>query len=337
MIREAIDQLVNGRDLSMEQAVQVMEEIMTGEATPSQLGAFLTALRIKGETIDEVAGMAQVMRAKALQVVYPEPVMDVVGTGGDVAGTFNFSTAAAFVLAGGGVKVAKHGNRAISSQAGAADVLEALGVKLELTPEQVAACIDQAGIGFMFAPSFHPAMRFAGPTRREIGIRTVFNILGPLTNPAGATHELCGVAVEPLAPKMAGVFDKLGAAHVLVVRGSDGLDEISLCGPTQVWELQGGKVSEYTVTPEQFGLKSVTATAIKGGTAQDNAEMMRAIFSGKSGPILDMTLLNAGAAFLAADKVGGIADGIKLAAEVVASGEPRRRIEALARVSSSFA
>jgi len=336
MIRESIDQLVNGRDLSMEQTAQVMEEIMTGEATPSQLGAFLTALRIKGETIDEVAGMAQVMRAKALQVHHPGPLTDVVGTGGDVAGTFNFSTAAAFVVAAAGGKVAKHGNRAISSQAGAADTLEALGVKLELTPEQVAACIDQAGIGFMFAPAFHPAMRFAAPTRREIGIRTVFNILGPLTNPASATHELCGVAVEPLAPKMAGVLQRLGATHVLVVRGTDGLDEISLCAPTQVWELKDGAVKEYSVTPEEFGFTRAPAAAIKGGTGADNADTLRRLFSGEVGPIRDMTLLNAGAALVAADLAASIPDGIKRAAQVIDSGEALRRVEKLAAVSSSF-
>jgi anthranilate phosphoribosyltransferase len=336
MIRESIDQLVNQRDLTLEQAAQVMEEIMTGEATPAQLGAFLTALRVKGETVDEVAGMAQVMRAKANQVKYPGPLTDVVGTGGDVAGTFNFSTAAAFVLAGAGVKVAKHGNRAISSQAGAGDVLEALGVKLELTPEQVAQCIGEVGIGFMFAPAFHPAMRFAAGPRREIGIRTVFNILGPLTNPASATHELCGVAVEPLAPKMAGVLQRLGATHVLVVRGADGLDEISLCAPTQVWELKAGAITEYTVTPEEFGFQRVGLAAIKGGTGQDNAATMRRLFQGEPGPIRDMTLLNAGAAFVAADRTATIKDGIALAAETVVSGEPLRCIEKLAQLSSSF-
>jgi len=337
MIREAIDQLVNGRDLAMEQAVQVMEEIMTGEATPAQLGAFLTALRIKGETVEEVAGMAQVMRAKANQVHHPGPLVDVVGTGGDSAGTFNFSTAAAFVVAGAGAKVAKHGNRAISSKAGAADTLEALGVKLELTPEQVSACIDQAGMGFMFAPAFHPAMRFAGPARREIGIRTVFNILGPLTNPASATHELCGVAVEPLASKMAGVLQRLGAVHVLVVRGTDGLDEISICAPTQVWELKDGAVREYSVMPEEFGLTRHPLQSVQGGTADENAGTLRALFSGAQGPIRDMTVLNAGAALVAADLAASIKEGMVTAAHVIDSGEALRRVELLAKVSSSFA
>src|SRR5689334_16997097 len=258
MIREAIVHLVAGQSLSETEAAAAMEEIMTGQATPSQLGAFLTALRLKGETVDEVTGLARVMREQAVHVPLAAHIhaVDTCGTGGDASGTFNVSTAAGLVVAALGQPVAKHGNRAASSRCGSADVLEALGVKLELGPEQVAACVERVGFGFMFAPTYHPAMRHVGPTRREIGIRTVFNILGPLTNPAGARYQMLGVADPKLLRLMGEVLLRLGCERALIVHGSDGLDEISLSAPTQVVEVRGdsGTLVEYTLTPAELGL-----------------------------------------------------------------------------------
>ncbi|MCH9039948.1 MAG: anthranilate phosphoribosyltransferase, partial [Chloroflexi bacterium] len=255
MIREAIDAVVGGRSLTVEEASQAMQEIMTGEATPAQFGAFVTALRMKGETVDEITGMAQVMREKSLHVKVDGALVDTCGTGGDASGTFNISTTAAFVVAGAGVKVAKHGNRAMSGACGSADVLEGIGGKIDLGPEGVERCLDETGFGFMFAQTFHPSMRFAAGPRREIGIRTVFNILGPLTNPAGAKSQVIGVADPSMAEKMAQVLARLGSTHALVVHGGDGLDEISLDGPTRVWEMQNGTVSEMSVSPDDVGME----------------------------------------------------------------------------------
>ena len=335
MIQEAIGQLVAGQALSQAQAAQVMDEIMSGEATPAQFGAFVTALRIKGETADEIAGMAQGMRDKSNRVEYTSALVDTCGTGGDASGSFNVSTAAAFVIAASGLRVAKHGNRAITSQSGSADVLEALGVKLELTPEQVRRCIDEASIGFMFAPAFHPAMRFAAGPRREIGIRTVFNILGPLTNPAGATHQLLGVADSSLGRMMAEVLLRLGSVHVLVVHGADKVDEMSICAPTQIWELYEGNIHEYTVTPEDVGLTRAASGSVKGGTAQENAATLRAILGGQqSGPILDMVLLNAAGALVAGNKVVGLPKAVEAARELVSNGSALKRVDDLVRVSN---
>jgi len=336
MIREAIELLVQTRDLSGDQAARVMDEVMTGEATPAQIGAFLTALRIKGETATEIAGMARVMRDKAHRVHYNEALVDTCGTGGDASGSFNVSTAAAFVAAAGGLKVAKHGNRAMSSQCGSADVLEALGVKLELAPEMVRHCIDEAGIGFMFAPAFHPAMRFAAGPRREIGIRTVFNILGPLTNPAGATHQVLGVADASVAAKMAQVLQQLGSAHALVVHGEDGLDELSISSPTQVWELRDGAVREYRVAPEDVGLQRAPREAITGGTATENAATLRALLSGSDGPLRAMVALNAGAALLAGDRAPDLAGGVATALRLMSDGSGLARVDALIKASNSF-
>ena len=335
MIQEAIGQLVAGQALSQAQAAQVMDEIMSGEATPAQFGAFVTALRIKGETADEIAGMAQGMRDKSNRVEYASALVDTCGTGGDASGSFNVSTAAAFVIAASGLRVAKHGNRAMTSQSGSADVLEALGVKLELTPEQVRRCIDEAGIGFMFAPAFHPAMRFAAGPRREIGIRTVFNILGPLTNPAGATHQLLGVADPSLGRMMAEVLLRLGSVHVLVVHGADKVDEMSICAPTQIWELYEGNVHEYTVTPEDVGLTRAASGSVNGGTAQENAATLRAVLGGQqSGPILDMVLLNAAGALVAGNKVVGLPKAVEAARELVSNGSALKRVDDLVRVSN---
>ena len=333
MIREAIDAVVSGRSLSMEEAAGVTREIMEGEATPSQLGAFLTALRLKGDSIQEIAGMASVMREKALRVNVDGPLVDSVGTGGDGKNTFNISTAAAFVAAGAGLKVAKHGNRAASGSCGAADVLEALGVKIELSPEGVERCIREAGIGFMFAPAFHPAMRHAAPVRREIGIRTVFNILGPLTNPAGAQSLLLGVASPELGETMAQVLLLLGIHHALVVHGDGGLDEISTSGDTEVWEVAEQKVRRWTVRVEETGLPRSSIEEIRGGSKEENAAAMRRIFQGEPGPIRDVVLLNSAGVLLAGDLVETISQGVQRAAQVVDSGAALAKLDALVEVS----
>ena len=265
MIQQSIGRVVEGQSLGLEEAAQVMEEIMGGDATPAQFGAFVTALRLKGETPDEIAGMARVMREKALRVSVDGALVDTCGTGGDGSGAFNVSTTAAFVAAGAGAKVAKHGNRAMSGACGSADVLEALGVKIDLSPEGVARCLDEVGFGFMFAQRYHPSMRFAAGPRREIGIRTVFNILGPLTNPAGATRHLLGVADPSVGENMARVLGRLGSERALVVHGLDGMDEITLSDETQVWELRDGSVSSYRVSPEDFGLPRSGEERHRGG------------------------------------------------------------------------
>ncbi len=337
MIREAISMLVEGKSLSTDQAAQVMNEIMEGEVTPAQFGAFVTALRLKGETVEEIAGLVKVMRAKAIPVLIKEPVIDVVGTGGDGKNTFNISTAAAFVVAGAGLKVAKHGNRAASSQSGAADVLEALGVKFDLNAEQVQKSVEEVGIGFMFAPAFHPAMKYAGPPRREIGIRTVFNIIGPLTNPAGARTYLLGVAETSLVEKLALVLQSLDCEHALVVHGEDGLDEITLTGKSQVCELKDGKIHTYTIDPGDFGLVKASLDALKGGTAEENATLLRDILSGKKGPQRDIVILNAAAALVAGNKAESVEEGIKMAMDAVDKGQALDKLKWLVEFSQSFA
>ncbi|HEV7128963.1 MAG TPA: anthranilate phosphoribosyltransferase [Ktedonobacterales bacterium] len=334
MIREAIAQVVAGGTLSEAEAAAAMEEIMSGTATPSQLGAFLTALRLKGETVDEVAGLARVMRAKALHVPLPANLkaVDTCGTGGDGAGTFNVSTAAGFVVAAAGQPVAKHGNRAATSRCGSADVLEALGVKLELGPEQVAHCVTGVGFGFMFAPAYHPAMRHVGPTRREIGIRTVFNILGPLTNPAGASYQVLGVADKALVRLMGEALLKLGCQRALVVHGADGVDEISLSAPTQVCEVRGdtGDLLDYTITPETFGMTTHAGAEVRGGDAAQNAALLRAVLAGQqTGAPADMVALNAGAALFITGHAATLGEGAKQAQSLLASGRALRTLDAL--------
>ena len=333
MIREAIEAVVSGRSLSFEEATTVMREIMEGESTPAQLGAFLTGLRLKGETPPEIAGMATVMREKALKVNVPGPLVDTCGTGGDGKGTFNISTAAAFVAAGAGLKVAKHGNRAASGSCGSADVLEALGVKIDLPPEGVERCINEVGIGFMFAPLFHPAMRYAAPVRREIGIRTVFNILGPLTNPAGAQSQLLGVAYPELGPPMAEVLRLLGVYHAIIIHGEGGLDELTLSGSTTGWEVRDGEINTWTVSIEDTGLPRASIEDLRGGSKDQNAATMRWVFRDQRGPIRDVVLLNSGAVLLAGDRVSTLRQGIDMAAEVIDSGEALRKLEALAELS----
>ena len=333
MIRESIDTVVSGQSLSMEDASLVMREIMEGEATPAQLGAFLTALALKGETTQEIAGMAKVMREMALQVKVDGELIDTVGTGGDGKNTFNISTATAFVAAGAGLKVAKHGNRAASGSCGSADVLEALGVQIELSPEAVAQCVNEVGVGFMFAPVFHPAMRYAGPVRREIGIRTVFNILGPLTNPAGAQTQLLGVAFPELGGIMAEVLGFLGSHHAMIVHGHGGLDEISLSGDTSVWEVRGGEVEEWTLHVEDTGLPETPIEAIRGGTKEENAATMRRLFQGEHGPIRDMVLLNSAGVLMVGDKAESIRKGVEMSAGIIDSGAALAKLDQMIEVT----
>ena len=333
MIRESIDTVVSGQSLSMEDASTVMREIMEGEATAAQLGAFLTALALKGETTQEIAGMARVMREMALQVKVDGELIDTVGTGGDGKNTFNISTATAFVAAGAGLKVAKHGNRAASGSCGSADVLESLGVQIELSPEAVARCVNEVGVGFMFAPAFHPAMRYAGPVRREIRIRTVFNILGPLTNPAGAQTQLLGVAFTELGGIMAEVLGLLGSHHSMIVHGHGGLDEISLSGNTSVWEVRGGQVEEWTLRVEDTGLPETPIEAIRGGTKEENAATMRKVFQGNLGPVRDMVLLNSAGVLMVGDKVESIRQGVEMSAGIIDNGTALAKLDQMIEVT----
>ena len=332
-IREAINIVVSGNDLLMDDAASVMRQIMSGEATQAQLGSLLTALRLKGETNEEIAGMATIMREFSLRVNVDGMAVDSVGTGGDGLNTFNISTAAAFVAAGAGLKVAKHGNRAASGTCGSADVLEELGVKIELSPEGVERCIRESGIGFMFAQAFHPSMRHAGPVRREIGIRTVFNILGPLTNPAGAQSMLVGVAFPDLGEKMASVLNLLDTHHSIVVYGDGGLDEMTLAGNTAVWEVAGGKVSNWTLSVADTGLPITPIEAVRGGDKAANAATMRALLRGEGGPVRDYVLLNGAGVLLAGDLVTNIRDGVELAAQTIDSGAAKACMESMIEAS----
>jgi anthranilate phosphoribosyltransferase len=335
-IRQAIDRLVNRTDLSEAETVNVMNQIMTGEATPLQVAAVLTALRMKGETVDEITGAARVMREKAHRVdVGGKTVLDTCGTGGDQKGTFNISTTAAFVLAGAGVPVAKHGNRSVSSQSGSADVLGALGVKVDAPKARVEECIAKIDIGFLFAPLLHEAMKYAVQPRRDIGIRTIFNILGPLTNPAMATHQLIGIYSRELVGVIAHVLKNLGSARAMVVHGLEGLDEVSLCGPTQVAELRNGEVREYTVEPEQFGLKRCRLEELHGGNAAQSAIIVRGVLDGKQGPARDVVLLNSGAALYVSGRAATIADGVRLAAESIDSSKARQKLEQLVAMTNA--
>ena len=337
MIKEAIASLALGHPLTFEEAARVMEEIMTGEATPAQFAAFVTALRIKGETVDEIAGLASVMRAKATPVPVTGPVIDTCGTGGDGSFTFNISTAAAFIAAGAGLKVAKHGNRAMSSKCGSADVLEALGVKIDLGAEAVARCLDTVGIGFMFAPTFHPAMKYAAAPRRELGIRTVFNILGPLTNPAGAEYQVLGVPNKELGEKIASALYRLGTKHSLVVHGTDGMDEISIGGETLVWDVTEDGVSPlYKICPEDFGFERTSMAAIKGGTPDENAELVRRILNGERGPKRGIVVMNAAAALVAGNQAPDFKEGAHIAEKVIDSGQAQAKLEELINFSQNI-
>lgn len=329
MIREAISAAAAGESLSLADAVSVMRAIMEGAVTPAQLGAYLTALSLKGETPEEIAGFATVMREKSLRVNFAGPAIDTCGTGGDRKGTFNISTAAAFVVAGAGLAVAKHGNRAASGDCGSADVLEALGVRIELPPDAVERCLREIGIGFMFAPAYHPAMRYAAPVRREIGIRTVFNILGPMTNPAGVAGQLIGVGYPEAAAKMAEVLRLLGCQHAIIVHSDDGMDELSLGSDTAGWEVVNDAVRPYAVRPRELGLPFATPDDLRGGSPAENADTMRRILSGGSGPLRDAVILNAGAALVAGDRAPTLAAGIEQAQASIDGGQAAAKLDAL--------
>ena len=326
-VREAIAQVVNGRNLSEDEMAAVMTEIMDGQATPAQIGSLLTALHIKGETVAEIAGAARVMRALATRVHAASSVLDTCGTGGDGRHTFNISTAAAFVAAAAGLNVAKHGNRAMSGAVGGADVLETLGAQVELTAAQVEHCLREVRFGFLLAPAFHRAMRHALGPRREIGIRTMFNVLGPLTNPAGARHQLLGVFAQQWVTPLAEALGRLGSVHALVVHGEDGLDEISLTAPTAMAEWRNGSVRTATLTPEEFGFVRCSLADLQVKSAQESADIIRSIFTGTRGPQRDIVLLNAGAALYAGDAVPSIAVGVERARMAIDKGTATRTLE----------
>jgi len=336
MIKEALSKIVSRSDLTLAEAREVMREIMRGEATQSQIGAFLTALRMKGETVDEIAGCAQAMRESAIPVKpNRNQLVDTCGTGGDGSGTFNISTTVAFVAAGAGLAVAKHGNRSVSSRCGSADLLQALGVNLELTPEQVAQCIDEVGIGFLFAPKLHPAMKYALAPRQEIGLRTIFNILGPLSNPAQTKRQLLGVYHSDLTELMAEVLLALGAEHAFVVHGADALDELSVTGQNKISRLHNGHIETYYLDPQDLGLPRAKLSDLAGGSVEDNAAITRALLAGGNGPKRDVILLNAAAVLIAGGKASSFSEGLKLAAEAIDNGSAQRKLYQLIEFSQS--
>ena len=332
---QTISTLLAGNDLDEDQAASAMTEIMDGIATPVQIAGFVIALRAKGETTDELVGLVKTMRAFSEKIDVTGEVLDTCGTGGDRTGTFNVSTAAALVCAGAGAKVAKHGNRAASSRCGSADVLEALGVRIDLPPEAVAACIEAAGIGFCFAPVFHPAMRHAGVPRRELGVATIFNFLGPLTNPAGATRQALGVSDPRMVDLMVEALGRLGSTRVLAFHGAGGLDELSTAGPSYVVELNEGEIIRWTIDPNDLGLDPAPIDAIAGGTADENAAMIRAVLDGEPGPKRDVVVLNAAAGLLAAGKADDMKAGLAAANDAIASGAARSALDRLIEVSTS--
>ena len=328
-----IGKVAGGEALSVEEAREAFDVIMSGAATPSQIGGFLMALRVRGETVAEITGAVTTMRAKMLPVEAPEDAIDIVGTGGDASGTHNISTCAALVVAACGVPVAKHGNRALSSKSGAADVLSALGVNIDIGPEKIAECIRKAGVGFMFAPAHHSAMKHVGPTRVELGTRTIFNLLGPLSNPASTRRQVIGVFAPQWVEPLAHVMNNLGAERVWVCHG-DGLDEITTTGETRVAELKDGKVRTFTVKPEDAGLKRARRADLLGGSAEDNADAIRKLLAGEKGPFRDVVLLNAAAALVVAGKAGSLKDGVKQAADAIDKGAGRAVLDRLVAVSN---
>jgi anthranilate phosphoribosyltransferase len=337
-MQQAIRAVIERHDLSRDEMQSVMRTIMTGEATPAQIGGFLVGLRMKGETIDEITAAALVMRELATKVtVSGAHVVDIVGTGGDGAHTFNISTASCFVVAAAGGRVAKHGNRSVSSKSGSADVLEAAGVNLDISPEQVARCVNEIGVGFMFAPKHHGAMKHAIGPRREMGVRTIFNVLGPLTNPAGAPNQVLGVFSRELVEPLARVLANLSSRHVLVVHSDDGMDEISIGAPTFVAELKDGKVSSYAIRPEDFGLSRADVSALRVDNAAESLEVIKGVLENKPGPARDIVTLNAGAALYVADLADTLASGVTKAAEIIAGGAARQKLDALAAMTKSFA
>jgi anthranilate phosphoribosyltransferase len=329
-----IAKAATGAALTRDEAARGFDTMMSGEATPSQMGGLLMALRVRGETVEEITGAVTAMREKMLRVVAPPDAVDVVGTGGDASGSFNISTCAAFIVAGAGVPVAKHGNRALSSRSGAADVLSALGVKIELTPEAIARCISEAGIGFMFAPAHHPAMKNVGPTRVELGTRTIFNLLGPLSNPAGVKRQMVGVFSRQWVEPLAQVLKNLGAESVWVVHGSDGLDEITTSGPTYVAALENGAVRSFEIAPEDVGLKRVKPEALRGGDAAHNAQALADVLKGKPGAFRDIAVLNAAAGLVVAGKAKDLKEAATLADKSISSGEAEGRLQRLVSISN---
>lgn len=327
--------ILSGASLERDQAAWAMERIMAGEAAPSQIGAFLVGLRAKGESVEEMIGLVETMRAFSQKVEVDYPVVDTCGTGGDRSGSINVSTMAAMVVAGAGAKVAKHGNRAMSSSCGSADVLEALGVKVDLGPEGVKRCLDEANVGFCFAPIFHPSMRHAGPIRKELGVPTVFNFLGPLTNPAGARFQALGVSDRSMAPRMLEVLAALGSERVLVFRGLDGLDELSTTGPSDLWELERGDTRQSVIDPLDYGIPRAAASALAGGDAENNARVAQEVLDGREGPDREVVVLNSAAGIIAAGLAGGFEEGVALAKESLDSGRARSALNRLAEVSNA--
>jgi anthranilate phosphoribosyltransferase len=336
-MKDMIGRVAGGEELSQEDAETAFDIMMSGEATPSQIGGFLMALRVRGETVDEITGAARTMRSKMTRVDAPADAIDIVGTGGDGAGTYNISTAAAFVVAACGVPVAKHGNRALSSKSGAADVLMALGVNIDIGPEAIGRCISEVGLGFMFAPNHHAAMKHVGPSRVELGTRTIFNLLGPLSNPAGATRQLIGVFSPEWVEPVARVLGQLGSERVWVVHGASGLDEISTTGPTKVSTFENGAVSSFEVSPGDAGLPLATLDELRGGDADANAAAMRAVFEGKPSAYRDIVLLNAGASLVVAEAAKTLADGVTMAQAVIDNGGAGAKVEALAALTQKLA
>jgi len=336
VIKEAINMLVNRIDLSEKEMADCMEEIMEGKATDAQIGGFLTALRIKGETVEEITGAARIMRKKATAIKAPAGVLDTCGTGGDMSHTFNISTTTAFVVAGIGVPVAKHGNRSVSSQSGSADVLEALGVKIDLTPGKVERCLFETGFGFLFAPLFHPAMKYAIGPRREMGIRTIFNILGPITNPAGAQRQVLGVFADKLTETLAMVLGNLGAIDAMVVHGDDGLDEISISGRTKVSRYSDGAITTFTIQPEDFGLWRSGIEDLRGGNKEENAGITEAILNGEQGPKRNIVLMNSALAFIVSGKTEDHKTALDMAADSIDSGKALKKLEEVKRVSNAL-
>jgi anthranilate phosphoribosyltransferase len=336
MIKEAIHMIVDGISLSETEMAECMREIMEGKASDAQIGSLLTALRMKGETVEEITGAAKIMREKATSIKAPEGVLDTCGTGGDMSQTFNISTTTAFVVAGAGVPVAKHGNRSVSSQSGSADVLEALGVKIDLPPDKVERCLAETGFGFLFAPLFHPAMKYAIGPRREMGIRTIFNILGPITNPAGAKRQILGVFAGKLTETLAMVLGKLGAVDAIVVHGDDGLDEISISGKTQVSRFKNGEVETFSVKPEDFGIWSAGIEDIRGGNKQENAAITLAICHSEQGPRRNIVLLNSAFALIAAGRTEDFKTAFQMAADSIDSGRALKKLEETKKVTNAL-
>ncbi len=332
--KQLINKVAGGAALSADEAAEAFDAIMSGAATPAQIGGFLMALRVRGETVGEITGAVRTMRSKMLRVDAPGDAIDVVGTGGDAKGTYNVSTCTAFVVAGAGVSVAKHGNRALSSKSGAADVLGALGVNLEIGPDKIAQCVREAGVGFMFAPAHHAAMRHVMPARQELATRTIFNLLGPLSNPAGTKRQVVGVFAREWLVPLAETLRNLGAEHVWMVHGSDGLDELTTTGPTHVAALKGGDITTFDVSPEEAGLPIAQLEALKGGDAEHNAAAIHAVLDGAEGAFRDIVLLNAAAALIVASRAVDLASGERLAAQSIDSGAAKQSLHRLVTISN---